>query len=269
MYIFDVQNLTNINMKKLMKFTVIFLAIVGISTIVKAQNNEDNAYPENGQYPTVELNKSADGNKSADFCDDFNVPNTPTLTGWTVQSGSWEILNNSLYHPSGSGDVITVDGSDAVDGLVTATALYEGVAGVRYMGLVGRYNAGGQHILFKIQDNASAGFWDSYFVYIPSTGSLILTGQNFGTDPIIQLEYVGADITIRIDIDKDGTWDHTNSTTTTYLDSGLSGLEAYGEIGADDFCTGPVAPPAVPLSTWGLFLAFIGITSFVFIRKMR
>jgi hypothetical protein len=208
---------------------------------------------------------ATDALRNGTFCDDFNVANTSTLTGWTEQSGNWQIFNNMLQTP-GNPDwqYVTVDGSSRADGCITGRAIYGSLAHLKYVGLVGRYNDDDNRILFKIQDNSNSGNWNSFWVYTPS-GGFSFSGGNYGTDAIIQMEYTGTNITVRIDVDRDGTWDYTNSGTTSYTASGLCGVSAYNDAFMDDYCCGAECgtAPVVPLSNMGLYIALALILGFV------
>jgi len=234
-----------------------------------------------GQQPVTispgSANGATDASRNGIFCDDFNVANTSTLAGWTEQNGDWQIFNNMLKTPGGNADweYVTVDGSSRADGCITGRAIYEGPSRAKFVGLVGRYNNSDNRILFKIQDNSSGGNWNSYWVYTPA-GIFSFTGGDFGTDAIIQLEYAGTNITVRIDVDRDGTWDYTESGTTGYTASGLCGVGGYDNAFMDDYCCGaecgmaPVVPsPVIPLSNTGLYIALALILGFVVIRVYR
>lgn len=256
---------------------VIVLALF-LSFNAMAQNSNeqlsDNALP----FVNYDQNDNVDyfpndnkGLMTSDYCDDFSVPNTTTIDGWTEVTGDWQIVDNMLQTPGGFNQQITLDGSSQADGIITVRGLYTGAAGVRYVGIMARYTSASSKILFKIQDNASTGNWNKYFVYLPD-GSINGEGD-FGTDAIFQIEYVGADITIRIDSDRDGIWDHTNSTTTTYLSDGLCGIEGYSTANVDAFCLGEynVTPPSptVPVSNWAIILGFFTIIIITVVRFVK
>jgi hypothetical protein len=214
---------------------------------------------------------ATDALRNGTFCDNFNVPNTSTVTGWTEQSGNWQIFNNMLKTPGNTTwEYVTVDGSSQADGCITGRAIYEGPGRPKFVGLVARYNNESSRILFKIQDQSSGGNWNSWWIYTPS-GALSSTGLNLGTDAIIQLEYAGTNITVRIDVDRDGTWDNTSSYTTSYTSAGLCGVGAYDNAYLDDYCCGAECgmPPVVPLSNTGLYIALALILGFVVIRIYR
>ncbi len=172
-------------------------------------------------------------------CDYFNYANTNTVTGWTDQSGDWTVFNNQLQAPlATSWNFITYDGSSQTDGCITARVKYSTPSGTQFMGLTGRYNSPSSNIMVKVQDNTSCGYFDSYFIYDGSGSVSYAEGFNFGTDLIMQMEYNGSNVTLRIDPDRNGTWDYTYTATVTVTGSGLCGISSYSTGIADDFCYG-------------------------------
>jgi hypothetical protein len=86
------------------------------------------------------------------------------------------------------------------------------------------------------------------------------------------MEYTGAVVTLRIDIDRNGTWDYTNTVTVSNTGSGLCGIGAYANAYADDFCCGAYCgqtPPNVPLSNVALYMALLLIAGFIAFRAYR
>lgn len=267
-------------MKTILKSSIlilVFLCFNGFSqtTIVGNDNNADKTYKDfslqvQGIVDEADLKPS--GNRQHDTnCDDFNVPNSTTVSGWTEQSGDWQIFNNTLQTPGNSSwEYITFDGSAQADGCITARATYTGTADTRFVGIHGRYASSITNILFKIQDNGGVGYWNSYWIYVDD--NLIKyddTGVNFGTDAIIQMEYSGTSVTVRIDVDRDGTWDYTDAATVTNTTSGLCGVVAYNTAFADDFCWGdtcmsPSVP--VPVFNWAIILGVLLIGVFIVVR---
>ena len=232
----------------------------------RAQNMPDADIPE-------VIGQPEDGERFApmsSFCDDFNVPNTTTITGWTEQSGDWQVFDNKLQTPgTTSWDYMTADGSSQVDGCITARAIYGSPAEVKFVGLVGRYVSLGTKIHFKIQDNGSiSGEWDTYFVIVD--GTYISSGNgSFGTDAIIQMEYAGANVTVRIDTDRDGIWEVTDTFTVSNISVGLCGVSAYKNAFIDDFCCGDdcsTVTPSVPISNWAIIIGLLLIGAFIVVR---
>lgn len=208
------------------------------------------------------------------FCDDFNRGNSTNVTGWTEQSGDWQISNNMLQTPGVDvWEYITADGTAQTDGCITVRAKYNSQAQIKFVGAVARYTASNSNIMFKIQDNSSSGYWDSYFLRtngIFGSIDLFLTGQDYGTDATIQMEYTGSNVTVRIDTNNDGTWDHTNSGTVGNTTAGLCGISGFNAAFADDFCCGndcEIEP--VPLTSIGLYFALGLIVLFVAFRAYR
>jgi len=208
------------------------------------------------------------------FCDDFNRSNSTTVTGWTEQSGDWQVAGNMLMSPGISiWQYITANGTSQADGCVTLRAVYGSPIQLKFVGAVARYTGNNSHIMFKIQDNSSSGHWDSYWLYTGGLGgsvSFSLTGQNFGTDATIQLEYTGGNVTARIDTNNDGTWDYTQSGTTSLISAGLCGVGGYGNAYSDDFCCGnDCSFEEVPLSNIGLLIALGLLLIFITWRVYR
>ncbi|HNX07557.1 MAG TPA: hypothetical protein PKL96_08235, partial [Bacteroidales bacterium] len=160
-------------------------------------------------------------------CDYFTAANSSTVAGWTEQVGDWAIDNNTLQPPATAvWNYITRDGSTQTNGCVTLRATYTGTAATKFIGAVGRYSSPTSYLMAKIQDNGSAGYWDSYFIYENETIIANATGLNFGTDVNIALEYNGTAISMKIDTDLNGTWDYTYTATSTTTNAGLCGVGA-------------------------------------------
>ncbi|PKP03704.1 MAG: hypothetical protein CVU11_07510 [Bacteroidetes bacterium HGW-Bacteroidetes-6] len=170
-------------------------------------------------------------------CDNFNVANTTTVAGWTEQVGDWAINNSALsVSAPSSWNFITYDGSTQADGCITARLQYGSTSGTQFMGLTGRYVSPTSNIMVKVQDNGSSGYFDSYFFYCDDISIATTQGLNFGTDLNMQVQYSGTTVTLRIDIDRNGTWDSTYTTTVTNTGAGLCGVSCYEKGTADDFC---------------------------------
>jgi hypothetical protein len=173
-------------------------------------------------------------------CDDFDRPDTATVTGWTeLPTGSWSIDTNMLLHSTEpSYHYATYDGSDMADGCVEAWVHYGTGPAVQYAGLVARYDSSSDKVLAKVQDNSNSGNFDSYHIYDGSTLVDFALGEDFGTDPIIQLQCLGAAVTFRIDENADGIWEHEYPVSVSTIDAGLCGVAAYHDTAFDDWCFG-------------------------------
>jgi hypothetical protein len=196
-------------------------------------------------------------------CDYFNEANSTIVNGWTEQSGDWAVSNNALQSPAAtSWNFITFDGSSQADGCITARVTHNGIAETQFMGLVARYTSDVSNLMVKVQDNSSAGYWNSYFIYCNdiniSNGN---TGLNFGNDIYINLEYVGPNVTLRIDTDMNGTWDYTYTTMVSNTGAGLCGAASFQQCYLDDWCYSPgccITPPDPAGSLTGSALVCTG-----------
>jgi hypothetical protein len=178
-------------------------------------------------------------------CDDFDRGNSTTVTGWTEQVGNWAINTNRLQSEAlASWQWITFDGSTQANGVITSRVIYPAGTAVKATGLVARYSSESANIMAKLQDNTGAsGYFDSYFIYCNNSVVLFATGQNFGTDAIIQLSYTGTSVVFKIDTNRDGTYDYTYSTTVSNIDPGLCGVNAYGLCYFDNWCYEATSAP--------------------------
>jgi hypothetical protein len=267
--------------QNIMKTLYSFLAVIFITCNAFCQTYEQvtdntlgNNYSQNsgGSGGGSAIISSETFSRAAIFCDDFNRINSTTVAGWTEQTGDWQITNNMLQNPNyPEWMYITADGTSQADGCITLRAIYGTPVQLKFVGAVARYNGHNSNILFKIQDNQSTGYWDSFWVYTNGNSlNFYSTFHNFGTDAIIQLEYTGSNVTIRIDIDRDGIWDYTNSGTVGNTSAGLCGVGAYDNAFTDDFCCGNDCNLAsVPLSNFGLYIALGLIVVFVAFRMYR
>jgi hypothetical protein len=61
---------------------------------------------------------------------------------------------------------------------------------------------------------------------------------NFGSDANIQVEYIGPNVTLRIDPDRNGTWDYTYTAVVSNTGAGLCGAASYSQCYLDDWCYG-------------------------------
>lgn len=276
-------------MKTLFRFTLAALLLLTINSFSQTGGTGeavidmtlnyaggDNYSPGGGAEPgTAEITGEYFLRNSV-FCDDFNRANSTNVVGWTEQSGDWQIYNNMLQiAPSASGwRYITVDGSAQTNGCITGRAIYGSISSVKFVGLVARYASGTSNIVFKIQDNTETieDYFDSYWLYVDDALVTFTTGNNFGTDAIIQMEYTDANVTVRIDTDRNGTWDVTDNATVSNLNSGLCGVGSYGQDGfMDDYCCGATCETgnSVPISNMALFIALFLMVSFIIIRIYR
>jgi hypothetical protein len=176
----------------------------------------------------------------AQSCDDFNRPDSTVVEGWTEWTPGWAISGNELHNPTGVAR-ITIDGSEQADGCVRVRARYgTGAPSLRHAGIVARFTsiADPDYIYATVQDNTMSGEFDTYYIYDGTTWVALGSGS-FGTDPILELEYQGTEVKLRIDVDGDGQWDHDDLATVTITGPGTCGVKALDEIFFNDFCYGP------------------------------
>lgn len=198
------------------------------------------------------------------LCDSFDGLDGTTVDDWTEQVGDWAISVDTLQAEAAATlQYITRDGSYQADGCVEGFVRYGSGSGVRYMGLVARYNDSNDKILAKIQDNNNSGYFDSYFIY--DEGGVVssqISGLNFGTNAIIGLEYSGTSVVFKVDSNFDGIWDYTYPATVSNTGYGFTGASAYQQCYLDDWCFGPdcdswggdmvVDFDSVPTTYWAL-----------------
>lgn len=265
--------------KSIISFVVLFV-FVSFNAMAQSGGNlpVDNAVDENtfdnflqGQIKDDGL-ASTDAGRFATMCDDFNRSNSTVVDGWTEQSGDWQIYDNKLQSPgTGVWNYITMDGSSQTNGCVTVRAIYGSPVQVKFIAVLGRFSGESSSLLFKIQDNDANGYWNSIWLY-ENRNNLIfyLTSQNYGTDAIIQMEYHGSDVTLRVDTDRDGSWEYENTVTVSNTSAGHCGIGAYRSAFADDFCCGEnceIVP--VPIANYAIVIALVLIAGLIAFRRFR
>ncbi len=172
---------------------------------------------------------------------DFLLDRTD-IPGWTEQSGDWTVTGRRLVSEAASANqVITRNLVPQADGCVEVCGHYGDGTGLRYLGLMVRYQSAYDRIQVKLQDNDSSGYFDSCIVYDDTSSVFTATGQNYGTEPRLQVEFVGTTLHVRIDVDGEGNWDHDYPVAVTTTHPGLVGASAYNQVGFDDWHCAPEA----------------------------
>lgn len=183
----------------------------------------------------------------AQIGDNFNIPNTSTIPGWTEAVGDWQITNQELHaQASASWQYITYDASAGTgDFTLTSSIYYQGGPRVVFIGHLHRYRGTGDCILIKMQDNSSSGNFNRCFLYDQGIGMVgyydVIAPF---TSAVVQTEVTGNQVTLRIDNNMDCTWDETTTWTTGISGTGLLGVCGYNNGVLDDFnlaCSGPPA----------------------------
>jgi hypothetical protein len=254
-------------MKAFLKLSVLALVFFSLNVFSQVDYTLQQNSSALGKPPVAISPGTSDASRNGTFCDDFNIPNTEEIPGWTAQTGIWQVYNNMLETPNyPQWEYITVDGSSQADGCITGRAIYGSPVQLKFVGLIARYANTGSHLMLKLQDNDPSGLgdWNSYWLYIGNSTVVDWGTGNFGTDAIFQMEYTGSNVTIRIDPDRDGTWDFTKTVTVSFTSAGLCGVSGYNNAFMDDYCCGPDCSVAiVPVSNFGIYLALLLAVGFV------
>jgi len=162
------------------------------------------------------------------------------IPGWDEQDGNWTVTGKQLMsEAAATTQVLTREVMIPGNGSVQLQGFYGDGIGVRYVGMVVRYLSATNRILIKLQDNTSSGFFDTCVVYDDASSAFALSGQNYGTEPTLQVEFVGTQLNVRIDVDNDGIWEHDYPVTVTTTQRGYVGVAAYNQCRFDDWYFGP------------------------------
>ncbi|MGE3547387.1 MAG: hypothetical protein AB7L28_25900 [Kofleriaceae bacterium] len=146
------------------------------------------------------------------------------------------LAGGQLYTTANTGvysNHVTRDGTMIEDGAIEATAIYGAGTNIRAIGLLGRWTATDSYVLAVVQDNASAGNFNSMWIYeyassANATSLAFNLAVALGTNPDLRLELAGDQVTLRVDVDRDGTFDQSLTGTTTRLGVGGIGVVGIG-----------------------------------------
>jgi len=206
--------------------------------------NNDNPLVEQDttSYPGVWLlrahcfNPEVDGQSFDWSIDPLDVP------GWDERTGDWTVTGRQLVsEASASNQTITRQVKVLADGCVEVQGIYGDGVGLRYAGAVVRYISDTDRIMVKLQDNGDNGYFDTCYVYEDTSIIFSEYGQNYGSEPTLQVAFTGTSLQVRIDTDNDGTWEHEYPVTVTTTQNGYVGLAAYNQCRFDDWYCGPSA----------------------------
>ena len=188
---------------------------------------------------------------AAGACDSFTAPNGTTVPNWTENVGNWVIDTNRLRINQAGGiysNNITMNGSTQLDGCGRLNAIHTGAAAGQVVGVVLRWQGPTNYIIALVQDNSNSGNFNSAWIYqmpLADIGGAIV-GQNFGTSPNIEACVNGTTVTLRVDANRDGTYEVTRTGTTTITNAGLTGVMSKSDSSStanmprvDAFCWGP------------------------------
>lgn len=174
------------------------------------------------------------------FQDSFSYPNGPTIPGWTVRNGNFQVTNGRLVATSGTTwAYITKDGYNLTDSTLEGDFYFVG-AGVQFAGLTSRHpgTAGDSNLVMgKIQNNGGAADFDICYLYERVFGtalSAVIPGTVAAKCRMITLDN---QVWMYIDADQDGIFDVTigPKPLTNILGSGLVGMCGYQTSEMDNF----------------------------------
>lgn len=165
------------------------------------------------------------------FSDSFSYPDGPVPAGWTVHSGSWAIRNGKLIEsPSTLGHkYVTRDGIAALDCVVEIDATW-GSAGIQAAGAAARHGGTATEscVMAKVQSNSAtpAGFDTMWLYERPGTLQNRVGIVPPYTDVRVRLTLIGAEATMAVDTDRDGTFETSLNPLT------IATHNAAGRVGA-------------------------------------
>ena len=162
--------------------------------------------------------------------------------------GDWLYDNGRLRDNTGGAaysHVITMNGSTQLDGCARLTAIHTGVPSLNAVGAVLRWTSPNTYVVAVVQDNTSSGNFNTAYIYqypgVTDIGGGPVTGT-FGRTPDVELCVSGTTVTMRIDANRDGTFETTKTGTTAVTAAGLTGVAMYAtppNALADNFCWYP------------------------------
>lgn len=180
--------------------------------------------------------------------DRFDAPDSTTIAGFTEQLGDWEIATNRVRHNATGGvytHYMTRDASSQTDGCASVTAVATPPNGstIQAVGVVLRWTSPSNYVVGLVQDNTNSGAFNTLYIYQYPGGTSLgtLGGQTLGMTPRVQMCIQGNAVTLRADVDNDGTFEATATGTTTLAGAGLAGIMTHtfsSQAFADDFCVG-------------------------------
>jgi hypothetical protein len=173
------------------------------------------------------------------YSDDFSgYPNGPLMpgSGWTAQSGAFQVQNGRLSATSGSTwAYITKDGYQPTDCVLDGTFYFNAASGVQFAGLTARYTPSGL-VMTKIQNNGGTPDFDRCFAY-NQPGSAVY-GDIVGGTQVAHCRMIVLDgqFSMQVDSDLDGLFDNLTITqTATFFGAGGIGMNGFQTSEMDDF----------------------------------
>lgn len=211
-------------------------AVAGCGSVVDTADApphaDSSSLPDGPATPDARPDASPDA-PVATNCDGFEIPDTTVIPGWTEHStsGDFSIVGGQLQTTATMNvyqNTITMDGTTETDGCATIDLNYGAGNTVRAIGVVLRWTSPTDFIVALVQDNGSGtSVFNSMWIY--EYPGEVQVAANFmvgslGAAPSIRAEVVGTQVTLQVDVDRDGIYDQSISGTTTKLDPGLDGV---------------------------------------------
>lgn len=176
------------------------------------------------------------------YYETFSVPSIPSLPpvlGWTIQDGSFSVVNGRLRGDgSSTWAYITKDGANALNCVIEAEMFTVGTA-LQFCGLTARYTSATSTLMCKVQQNsASSNGWNYVYLYQRTTGKTTQAPlAKFSPSVIARMIVLDGSYTMQVDFDKDGAYDQTilSAPITTMNSAGGTGLNVYRTAELDNF----------------------------------
>ncbi|HTF87137.1 MAG TPA: hypothetical protein VK843_01925 [Planctomycetota bacterium] len=240
----------------------IFVAAILLAPIGFAQIPVDAT--KSAQARVAPWASGSQGSYLAQFSDDFNRPDAPTLgPNWTVMSGSYSIINNRAVS-IGTGSQFVQHASASTPPAQTEVkmdffAAQQGSPLVFVAGVIGS-GASTDNLFCKIQDNDSNGFYDTVWFYKgingPSWGPTYFGSLATPTaSGRIKVYVTNNGDTANLDVDNnfDGNYDEHFS-NTGIIAAGMTlgnnmGFSTYNSPAVDNWSGGDGVPPTVVYCT--------------------
>lgn len=169
----------------------------------------------------------------------FSFPDgaLPPASGWTVQSGTWQVKNQKMITTTTVWGYVTKDGISAFNCVVEADCKWN-VPAVQFAGAAARHagTAADDAVMCKIQSNgATVQGYDTAWCYERPGSATAITGIAPPLTSVrVRLVVLNNTATMSIDTDGNGTFDRVVpvKTLTAHAGPGLVGITGYTQAAA-------------------------------------
>ena len=189
--------------------------------------------------------------------DNFNRANGGLGSNWSEQAATVNVENNSATNPNSTTGLATWN--KLVPTQQACVDVSDNGAAVQYAGLVLGFGDVDNNAFLKVQDNLSAGTFQTAFIYYGNNNSSckITGGCNFPITPFhagrlhASLDPATAQVTLDIDTNFDNVPEQsiTRSFNAPFNFGNAIGISAYGHSFLDNFATSPAPPTPAPTPT--------------------